>query len=147
MRPCISGNATRAYPPPNWRECVKPRTCRGMELAFRHWVSAGQLAHDTACARISGNGAERDCRNAAERLGFRWLGFGVNADATEDRARHYEHHKLYCMVRPGERPPPHRAMSAATWTRLCGETGCVGRDYLERTERVLAGMGQRGLGL
>ena len=139
--PCSSGNATRAsYPPPNWRECVSAKQAAGMELALLHWLNTRQLAQ--VYNRASGNAAERECRHAAERLGFRWLKFGVDHEETDDRADRFADHMLYAMVSPGQRPHPHRAMSAATWTRLCGEAGCVGRDCLKRTERVLAEMGQ-----
>ena len=137
--PCSSGNATRAsYPPPNWRECVTDKQLPGMEVALRRWVTTMEFTR--LCHKANGNGAERECRNGAERLGFRWLDFGVCEDETEDRADNYAHHKLYSMVYPGQRPIPHKAMSAATWTRLCREAGCVGVGRLARTERVLAGM-------
>jgi len=139
--PCMSGNATRAsYPPPNWRECVSTKQAAGMEAALGRWLNTRQLAE--ICVRANGNAAEREARHAAERLGFRWLSFDVNHAEKEDRAEGKGDHKLYSLVWPGQRPRPHKAMSAATWTRLCREAGCVERGRLERTERVLAGQGK-----
>ncbi|HUW13419.1 MAG TPA: hypothetical protein VM537_27095 [Anaerolineae bacterium] len=117
----------------------------GMDAALLRWLNTRQLAE--ICNRASGNAAERECRHAAERLGFRWLKFGVDHEEGEDRADRFADHMLYAMVSPGQRPLPHRAMSEATWTRLCREAGCVGRGRLERTERVLAEMGQGRLPL
>ena len=143
---CSSGNVTRAsYPPPGWRECVSEKQRAGMDAALLRWLNTRQLAE--ICNRASGNAAERECRHAAERLGFRWLKFGVDHEEGEDRADRFADHMLYAMVSPGQRPLPHRAMSEATWTRLCREAGCVGRGRLERTERVLAEMGQGRLPL
>ena len=139
--PCSSGNATRAsYPPPGWRECVSEKQRAGMDAALLRWLNTRQLAE--ICNRASGNAAERECRHAAERLGFRWLKFGVDHEEGEDRADRFADHMLYSMVCPGWRPMPHRAISAATWTRLCREAGCVEERYLRQTERVLAGQGR-----
>ena len=137
--PCMSGNATRAqYPPPNWREFVSEKQRAGMDAALSGWLNTRQLAQ--ICNRASGNAAERECRHAAERLGFRWLKFGVDHEEAEVRADRFADHMLYSMLCPGARPIRHPAMCEETWRRVCTDAGCVGRDYLGRTERVLAGM-------
>jgi len=134
--PAGRGTSARPYPPPDWRHRVTEKQLAGMQAALREWRNTRQLA--AICGRASGN--------AAERLGFVWLKFGVDHDETEERDLRFADHCLYAMAYPRQKPPTHKAMTPTTWARLCIETGWkqTVKPHLDRTSAVVE---QKKLGL
>jgi hypothetical protein len=124
-----------AMPPRDWMARLTAKQRRGMVAALGRWLNTRQLGE--ICARASGNAAERECRHAAERLGFHWLKFGVNEQEREERPLRFADHCLYSMCNPGQRPLRHRALSETTWRNFGREVGWILLPYLERTDRVL----------
>jgi len=122
-------------PPMDWMGRVTAKQRRGMVAALGGWLNTRELAE--ICVRGSGNAAERECRHAADRLGFCWLKIGVNEQETEEIELRYADHYLYAMCWPGQRPPRHRALSQETWRKFCQQVGWILQPHLERTERVI----------
>lgn len=115
----------------------------GMSAALKRWLNTREFGQ--ICVRASGNAAERECRHAAERLGFVWLKFWVNHEEDAEGQvgagpAQAKDHCLYSMCRPGQRPIRHRAIGDATWKRLCEEVGWELQTHLERTDEVVEGL-------
>lgn len=122
-------------PAMDWMGRVSLKQRRGMLAALAGWLNTRELGE--ICVRGSGNAAERECRHAAERLGFHWLKLGVNEQETEEVELRYADHCLYAMCWPGQRPPRHRALSEETWLALCRQVGYL-QPHLDRTAKVVA---------